>query len=697
VPVRPISNPPNPWASAEVEYLEGAPPARLEVYEDHTKEILATNDSPDVGFRWSVNPYRGCYHACSYCLSGDTQILMADGRTKRLATLRAGDEIYGTVRRGDYRRYTRTRVLDHWRTIKPAYRVRLGDGTELIASGDHRFLTRRGWKHVTGKQHGAERRPHLTIGAHMLGTGAFASAPDETVSYRRGYLCGMIRGDGLIGHYVYDGRRRGRDEHHQFRLALIDLEGLQRTQRYLASFEIATHDFVFAQARANRTAMYGIRTHARAGVDYVRELIAWPIAPDLDWCKGFLSGLFDAEGCFSNGVLRISNKDAELVAVTVRCLERLGFDAVVEDARPVKDVRLRGPLREKLRFFHTVDPAITRKRELQDYGIKFAGDLRVVEIESLGLDLELFDITTGTGDFIANGVISHNCYARPSHEYLSFGAGTDFDRKIVVKPDAPALLRAAFDRPKWRGERVVFSGVTDCYQPLEASYRLTRGCLEVCAEYRNPVGIITKAPLIERDVDVLERLAKEADLWVTISIPMWDRDNARAIEPYVATPERRVKIIATLASRGINVGVNIAPMIPGISDRDLPRVLEEAKNAGASWAAYVFLRLPGSVASVFEERLRESMPLRADRIISLVRQSRGGALYDSRFGDRQLGHGGYADSARALFLATARRLGLDTGEDEDTPGDTTCEKRDEETTFRRPPKPGDQLDLFGKR
>src|SRR5215813_8440157 len=154
------------------------------------------------------------------------------------------------------------------------------------------------------------------------------------------------------------------------------------------------------------------------------------------------------------------------------------------------------------------------------------------------------------------------CYARPTHEYLSFGAGTDFDTKIVIKPDAPALLRAAFDRPAWRGELVMFSGVTDCYQPLEASLRLTRGCLEVCAEYRNPAAIITKAPLVERAIDILQELARTSRVHVTVSIPFWNKEHARAIEPYVATPRRRLQTIERLASAAVPAGVNVAPVIP---------------------------------------------------------------------------------------------------------------------------------------
>ena len=266
------------------------------------------------------------------------------------------------------------------------------------------------------------------------------------------------------------------------------------------------------------------------------------------------------------------------------------------------------------------------------------------------------------------------CYARPTHEYLGLGAGTDFERKITVKPHAPQLLREAFERPSWKGELVVFSGVTDCYQPLEASYRLTRGCLEVCAEYRNPAGIITKSPLIERDLEVLQQLQKDAPVSVSVSIPIWDRGHAHAIEPYVATPQRRMKTIERLASAGLDVGVNVAPVIPGLSDADIPRILEAAHAAGARRAGFVFLRLPGSVKQVFEQRLRESLPLRADRVLNRVRDARGGKLYDSRWGVRGRGEGTYAEAARALFDATVKRLRMNEGFQCDLQADT----------FRRP-------------
>jgi DNA repair photolyase len=286
------------------------------------------------------------------------------------------------------------------------------------------------------------------------------------------------------------------------------------------------------------------------------------------------------------------------------------------------------------------------------------------------------------------------CYARPTHEYLGFGSGTDFERKIVVKPRAAELLREAFDRKSWEGALVVFSGNTDCYQPLEASYRLTRACLEVCAAYRNPVHVITKAPLIERDLDVLRELAKDASLSVSISIPFWNEATARAIEPYVATPLRRMKTLRRLADAGISVSVNVAPVCPGLNEADMPQILEAAKSAGASSASMIVMRLPGTVKEVFEERIRSELPLRAERILARTREVRGGRLDDPRFSHRQTGEGVYAEAIARLFERTAERLGLQgrrAGPDEPC---TTA-------TFRRPPKDekppsSGQLDLFAR-
>ncbi len=687
---KPVSNPPNPWESTHVEYLGEPPEARLEVFEEHPKSILAENESPDVGFRWSLNPYRGCFHACAYCAGGDTAVLMANGRTKRLADVRVGDEVYGTILVGRYRRYVKTSVLHHWRRIEPAYRATLEDGTRLIASGDHRFLTNRGWKHVTGREHGRFRRPHLTPNNHLLGTGRFAQAPEETIEYRRGYLCGIVRGDALLASYEYPGRRRATDTQHHFRLAMVDLEALQRTRRFLQMFEIQTREFLFQAAVGERKALAAIRTHARLGVARIGEIVRWPSAPSPDWSKGFLAGIFDAEGCYSSGVLRITNTDTSIIGHIKQALALFDFDFVVETLqreKPIHNVRIRRGLREHLRFFHLVDPAITRKRDIEGRALKNNSPLRVVSIEPLGVSLPLYDITTGTGDFIANGVVSHNCYARTSHEYLGFGAGTDFDRKIVVKVNAPELLRAELSRRSWKGETIIFSGNTDCYQPLEAVYELTRRCLEVCAEFRNPVAIITKGALVRRDAELLARLSRESKVSVSLSIPFSDDAMSRAIEPNASLPSQRFETLRLLSAAGIRTGVGVAPVIPGLNDSQISEVLERARSAGATSAFLTLVRLAGQTLPVFRERLEQVFPQRASKIWSAIQQVRGGKFNESRFGLRMRGVGARWDAIHDLFDFECRRLGFN----ENRVGERDGEEEEEKTTFRRP---GEQRELW---
>jgi len=268
------------------------------------------------------------------------------------------------------------------------------------------------------------------------------------------------------------------------------------------------------------------------------------------------------------------------------------------------------------------------------------------------------------------------CYARPTHEYLDLGAGTDFERKLLVKPEVPTLLARRFDAPSWRGDVVLFSGVTDCYQPLEAEYRLTRACLEVCRDYRNPVGIVTKSPRVANDLDVLRALHEVAHLTVRISIPVWDLERARAVEPYVASPERRMRAIAALADAGIDVGINVAPFIPGLTEHDLEGLLQRASAAGATRAWTTMLRLPGAVRPVFEASLAEKLPLTAPKVLGRVRDVRGGRLNDPRFGHRMTGEGAYARSIERLFRTLNARYELDGRRDRARP----LEPR----TFRRP-------------
>jgi len=276
------------------------------------------------------------------------------------------------------------------------------------------------------------------------------------------------------------------------------------------------------------------------------------------------------------------------------------------------------------------------------------------------------------------------CYARPSHQYLGFGAGTDFDRKIVAKLNAPALLRDAFNKKSWIGESITFSGNTDCYQPLEGKYQLTKRCLEVCLEYRNPVHVITKSALIRRDVELLAELARDAQCSATISIPYADDEMARTIEPYASSATARFETVRVLVEAGIETSVNIAPVIPGINDTQIPAILERAKEAGATSAALMPVRLAVEVMPVFMERMEQAFPGRFSAMKSAIQQVRNGLLNESAFGKRMTGEGPRWDAIRALFDTHVRRLGLEGWRGE-------MPERGEQaspTTFRRPSRQG---------
>jgi DNA repair photolyase len=568
-----VGNPANRFDGIDVDreaWTAEDPGPETRLLRDRSRSIITRNRSPDVGFEASINPYRGCEHGCVYCMDGDTPILLGDGRTRKLRELEVGDIVYGTVRRGWYRRLVRTPVLAHWSTVKPAYTITLADGTRLVASADHRFLTERGWKHVTGEEQGRFRRPHLTLHDRLMGWGGFAPSIRPGPSYRRGYLCGTIRGDGLLAsnRYEREGRRHG--DPWQFRLELKD-----------------------------------------------------------------------AEGSNSGGALRIVSSDTSIL----ECPE--------------------------------------------GSALKSAADLRVVSIDPLPGERELFDITTGTGDFIADGVVSHNCYARPTHEYLGFSSGLDFESRILVKEDAPRLLREALSSPDWEPQVLAMSGVTDPYQPAERRLRITRGCVEVLAEARNPVSIITKSRLVTRDADLLADLASHDAARVTVSLTSLDESLRRVLEPRAPTPERRLEAMRKLADAGVPVGVLVAPVIPGLTEHELPAILEAAAGAGATHAGWVMLRLPHGVSGLFEEWLETHFPWRKDKVLGRIRDVRGGELDDRRFGSRMRGAGPLADHIAGLFRVAARRFGLDGGS---TPLSTTA--------FRRPSppsptgSPAPQLSLF---
>jgi DNA repair photolyase len=483
--------PPNRYERilVELEYDDDNPPAEkvaTHYYRDASRTILAENKSPDIPFRWSLNPYRGCEHGCSYCLSGDTPILHADMTWRPIGDVRVGDALLGFDEvpfPGTTRKLRRAVVEAVWWSKRRTTRL-VTEHADVVTTAEHRWLS---------------------------GSNA----------------------------------------------------------RWLPTYEFL---------------------------------------PNQSVCRAAIDGLVGAD---------------------------LGT---------------------------TADP------------------VRAVEPGAVS---DVVDIQTSTGTFVADGLATHNCYARPSHEQLGFNAGIDFESRIMVKPDAPALLRKTFLSPRWEPEFVSLSGNTDCYQPVERKLAITRGCLEVFAEFRNPVGIITKSALVTRDVDVLTELAKHDAVHVMSSITSLDPDLAARLEPRAARPHRRLEAVATLAAAGIPVAVMIGPVIPGLNDEEIPAILDAAKRVGAHGASWVLLRLAPPLDALFSAWLEEHYPEKRSRVMNRIRDTRGGYTNDSRWGVRQRGQGAYADQIAALFRAAVRKAGLDRP--------LPPLRAD---AFRRPPQAGSQLSLL---
>ena len=625
---------------------------------EQAKSVISRHNSPDVGFSQSINPYRGCAHGCAYCVESSTPVLLANGRTLPISDLKVGQEIYGTSFDGKHRRYAKTKVLAHWSSIKPAFRITLEDGTSLVASGDHRFLTQRGWKFVTNARDQGHQRPHLTTNNELLGTGAFAVGVMENNDYRRGFLCGLLRGD--ANPWVHKGSA---EEYLTFRLASRDAEPLLRAQDYLHGFGLPTHERQFQAAFGNRRAMHGIATHSRARMAEVHRLIAWPTVPSMEWRAGFLAGIFDAEGSYGFNALRIPNTDLEIISWIRMCLEAFSFPHVMEfvdhkDGKPIHVVRLTKGLSQHLRFFHTVRPATTRKLDLDGQAIKSDARLRVVSVEALGKVMRMHDITTGTEDFIANGVVAHNCFARPSHAYLGLSPGLDFETRLSVKVNAAEKLREEFAKPGYRCEPLTVGVNTDAYQPIEREYKITRSILEVASECHQPVSLITKSALIERDLDILAPMAKRRLVTVTFSITTLSNETSRHMEPRTSAPMRRLLAVKRLSEAGIPVNVNVAPVIPFLTDHELEPILEQAAAHGAKSATYILVRLPWEVKDIFRDWLEKHFPLKAAHVMSRIHQMREGRDNDPHFGSRMVGTGLFAELLRQRFDKAIKRFGL---------------------------------------
>src|SRR5437660_5806581 len=409
--------------------------------------------------------------------------------------------------------------------------------------------------------------------------------------------------------------------------------------------------------------MNAIRTQSFVKVQSIRGLISWPDSATRTWCAGFLAGIFDAEGSFSHTLLRIANTDPEIIGWICSCLQLFRFAFTVkhypyEGRKPIDVVTITGGLREHMRFFHTVGTAISRKLDISGQRVMSDASLRVVGVERLEA-MRLYDITTETGDYICDGIVAHNCYARPSHAYLGLSPGLDFETRLFYKADAAKVLEADLARPDYVCKPIMLGANTDPYQPVERRMQVTRSILEVLARTRHPVTVVTKSALVLRDLDLLTQLAQQGLASVALSVTTLDAELKRRLEPRAAAPLARLRTLRELSAAGVPCGVLVAPVIPALTDHELEGILAAAAEAGVRWAGYVLLRLPYEIKDLFTEWLAQHYPERAEHVMSLIRAMRGGRANDANFGSRMRGTGPYALLLRNRFRLACGRLHLD--------------------------------------
>ena len=647
---------------------------RTELLVDPSRTIVATNDSPDLGFRASVNPYRGCQHACSYCLAPETLVQRADLTWCAIGELKPGDEVVAFDEfpaDGEHTRKLRKSVVERvWWSRKPVARI-VTDRAEVVTTADHRWLQwgRFRWSRTSQLQVGRRLR-------HSLEPVCVALDAD----YRIGYVAGLSLGHGTFRWEPGWRSDEPSDPAAHWRIAMIDRAPLERCVEYLRPLGVDLALRRCNGGESSREPLFEVETRSLSRLEIVAKVIRTELESE-SFRRGWLAGFFDAEGR-DGGTLRASQVEMRVLERVVRYGASLGFALKHEPgSEGASAARLAGTVSERMRFFAAVRPAIQREID-RCFGLDPATTPTRIEAIEPGPVRDVVDIQTSTRTFYANGLATHNCYARPTHEYLGYSAGLDFQTKILVKPRAAELLRKQLLSPAWKPQVLALSGVTDPYQPAERRLRITRGCLEVLAEFRNPVVIVTKGFLVTRDVDLLAELARHDAARVMLSITSLDAELQRKLEPLASPPSKRLAAIEVLARAGVPVGVMTAPVIPGLTDHELPAILKAAAEAGASSAGLVVLRLPHGVKELFSAWLAEHFPERREKVLNRLRSLHGGALYDARFAHRQRGSGEFAEQIQALFELGLKRARL-------------ARRGPELSTaaFRRPGR-GNQLALF---
>lgn len=513
----------------------------------------------------------GCQHNCSYCVDPDTQVLMYDGTVKPIKNIQIGDEIYGVESGETYKRFTKSVVLNRFSKVDKSYKITLSNGNSLICSGNHQWLSDRGWKYTTGKECGKDRRPFLTTNNSLMGFNSLYDIPDYPVSedYMKGYLRGVILGDANLKEYHYSREYRQNDNQYHFRLALKEERITGRSKAYLKYFGVDTNTFEFPMKDRKTKENYvvtAIRTNKKENYDKIWNIIL-PVE-SAEFKRGFLAGIYDAEG--SNDILirRIYNSDDGIIEETTSYLGYFGFTYTFDKESRAKNVTLKtirilGGVSESLRFNIVTDCIKTNgEGSIQSLALKSANkdDLKIVSIEEYKEEQELIDITTTTRNFIANGVVSHNCYAK---SLLEFRKLWDWENPAIADINK---IRKTVKKLHSDGVEVIrLGGMTDCFQPLEKTHRVTYETIKALNEARVEYLIVTKSAIVA-DSEYLEILDKDL-AHIQITITCFDDDLYRKLDYEKASlPSDRIRAVETLEKLGFDVSVRLSPFIKEFVD-----------------------------------------------------------------------------------------------------------------------------------
>ena len=515
----------------------------------------------------------GCQHDCSYCTSPDTQVLMYDGSLKPIKYVNVGDEIYGVVDGGTYKQFTKATVTNKMSVVKKAYKITLANGNELICSDNHQWLTTRGWKYTIGEMSGDNRRPYLTTNNKLMGFYSLFNIDtyEYTKDYQLGYLRGVILGDATLREYHYNSERREVENQYRFRLALKDERITDRAYDYLLHNGVPTNWFDFPMIDRQTKEHYTVRaieTYKKENYDKIHELIK---KRDTDEFKrGFLAGIYDAEGTCDVLIRRVCNSDLDIISDIENALKTFGFDYVFDkDSKTVnkivKTIRIVGGLSESLRF-NNVTQCLVANNEGNISNIRLksfnADELRVVSIEEYADETELIDITTTTRNFIANGVVAHNCYAK---SLLDFRNLWDFQNPAVA--DINKIRKKVAKLPK-DIKAIRLGGMTDCFQPCELTHKVTYETIKALNEVRQPYLIVTKSDIVAYDeyIDVMDK--DLAHIQVTITCFNDDLYHKLDYEKAVP-PSKRIEAVEKLYENGFDVQVRLSPLVPEFVDFDV--------------------------------------------------------------------------------------------------------------------------------